>query len=149
MFRRYCSTTLLFQMWLGSRGAEESWCELTYIFSLWHVCLLPHKSLSMTPESGKRCEGIILPLRKTPINLAVRRDSTSVSYGWRTGEHDSIQHWWCFPRMQSLPVLTHGFWNIIRLIYQVTLWLLSVSHLRVKMVSQQRSPLRGLIAKIH
>lgn len=71
-------------MWSGSMGAELNWCGLTHIFSLWHFCLLSHKSLSMTPESGERCEGIIHPLRELPINLAMRCDSTSVSSGWST-----------------------------------------------------------------
>lgn len=68
------------------RRQNGGWCELTHIFSLWHCCLLWHKSLSMTPESGVRCEGIILPLAGLPINLAARSDSGAVSPGWGCGE---------------------------------------------------------------
>lgn len=97
---RYHSITArdfsLLQMWLGFMGAKQNWCELTHIFSLWHFCLLSHKSLSMTPESGERCEEIIHPLTELPINLAVRCDSTSVSSGWSTGGHNFSRRWWCF-----------------------------------------------------
>lgn len=113
-FRRFRSVPfrdlLLFQMWSNSWGAEQSWCEPTHIFSLWHFCLLSHKSLSMTPESGERCEGIIHPRRELPINLAVRRDSTSVSSGWSTCGYNSSQRWWCFLRLLFWSQL-HGFFQ--------------------------------------
>lgn len=82
----YSRIFLLFKPWWPPRGQNGGWCELTHIFSLWHCCLLWHKSLSMTPESGVRCEGIIQPLAGLPINLAVRSDSGAVSPGWGCGE---------------------------------------------------------------
>ena len=53
--------------------ADVSW----HTHFLRHFCLLPHKSLSVTPESGERCGGVIHRLPQLAINLTVTARGSS------------------------------------------------------------------------